>query len=169
MVLLVTSGNFQSPSHIHISSCGLWNHWGHIMSTEISSAHNSLGKFIGCMVSYIASLAQMSTLCHRLNVAESPCAILNTSHHLILVKFPFHHHNNPDPMISKETLLRGKWGCDLNPQFRHMCSFRCHLMIFSSCGYIWFITHTCLWALEMPVSVLGGSWYLDFQDNCLNM
>ena len=30
--------------------------------------------------SCIASLVQMSTLSHRLNVAESPCAVLNTSH-----------------------------------------------------------------------------------------
>lgn len=50
------------------------------MSTEISSAHNSLGNFIGCMVSCIASLVQMSTLSNRLNVAESPCAVLNISH-----------------------------------------------------------------------------------------
>lgn len=50
------------------------------MITEISSGHNSLGNFIGCMVSCIASLVQISTLSHRLNVAESPGAVLNTSH-----------------------------------------------------------------------------------------
>lgn len=65
---------------------------------------------MGCMADYDASLTQMRALCHRLNVAENPCAILNISHNLILVKFLFHHPNNPDTVISKEALLRGKVG-----------------------------------------------------------